>query len=403
MISTERPAAANLIEHTPSAYSYPLLLSSPTDAADQEIVYRDLQGLDYWTLRRRIAQVASGLAGLGVKPGSTVAVMDWDSHRYLECFFAVPMMGAVLHTVNVRMSPEQILHTVNQAEDDVVLVNAEVLPVLEEIRDRIQPVKTFVLLTDRREGPTTSLPIADEYEALLASSSAGYEFCDFDENTRATTSYTTGTTGLPKGVYFSHRQVVPGALATMAALGTAPTGPRLHRADVYMPITPMFHVQARGIPYIATMLGIKQVYPGRYRPDELLALIQREKVTFSHCVPTLPHMLLDSPASQDVDLEGWKVMIGGSALPKGLTRAALERGIDVFCGYGMSEMFPAAALAQLTPEVLVQDAERQVDVRVTAGRPLPLVELRTVDDQMRDLPHDGKSAGEVDVRAPWLT
>jgi fatty-acyl-CoA synthase len=169
-------------------------------------------------------------------------------------------------------------------------------------------------------------------------------------------------------VYFSHRQVVLGALATMAALGTTPNGQRLHRADVSMPITPMYHVQAWGIPYIATMLGIKQVYPGRYRPDELLALIQREKVTFSHCVPTLPHMLVDSPASQDVDLEDWKVLIGGSALPKGLTRAALERGIDVFGGYGMSEMFPAASLAQLTPEMLVQDAERQVDVRVTAGR-----------------------------------
>jgi fatty-acyl-CoA synthase len=406
--ATDKPGAANLIERTPSAYSYPLLIkhllhSAPADAADQEIVYRDLRRLDYRTLRQRIAQLASGLARLGVKPGTTVAVMDWDSHRYLECFFAVPMMGAVLHTVNVRLSPEQILYTMDQAEDAVILVNADFLPLLEEIRDHIHSVKTFVLLTDGGDRPTTSLPIAAEYEALLAASSAGYEFGDFDENTRATTSFTTGTTGLPKGVYFSHRQVVLGALATMAALGTASAGQRLHRADVYMPITPMFHVQAWGIPYIATMLGIKQVYPGRSHPDELLGLIQREKVTFSHCVPTLLHMLLASPASQNVDLEGWKVMIGGTALPKGLTRAALERGIDVFGGYGMSEMFPGASLAQLTPAMLVQDAERQVDVRVTAGQPLPLVELRTVDDQMRDLPHDGKSAGEVVVRAPWLT
>jgi fatty-acyl-CoA synthase len=313
------------------------------------------------------------------------------------------MLGAVLHTVNVRLSPDQILYTMNHAGDDVVLVNAEFLPVLEEIRDRIQSAHTFVLLTDRSDEPTTSLPIAVEYEAMLASSSASHAFRDFDENTRATTSYTTGTTGLPKGVYFSHRQVVLGALATMAALGSAPTGQRLHRADVYMPITPMFHVQAWGIPYIATMLGIKQVYPGRYRPDELLDLIQREKVTFSHCVPTLLHMLLESPESQKADLDGWKVMIGGSALPTGLTRAALERGIDVFGGYGMSEMFPGASLAQLTPAMLVQDTERQVNVRVTAGRHLPLVELRTVDDQLHDLPHDGKSAGEVVVRAPWLT
>lgn len=408
MISTDNPATARLIEDTPAASSYPLLVkhllhSAPADAANQEIVYRDLRRLDYRSLRRRIGQLATGLARLGVKPGKTVAVMDWDSHRYLECFFAVPMMGAVLHTVNVRLSPEQILYTLNQAEDDVVLVNADFLPVLEEIRDRIQSVKSFVLLTDRSEGPSTSLQIAAEYEALVASNSGDYVFADFDENTRATTSFTTGTTGLPKGVYFSHRQVVLGALATMAALGTAPTGQRLHRADVYMPITPMYHVQAWGIPYIATMLGIKQVYPGRYHPDELLGLIQREKVTFSHCVPTLLQMLLDSPASQNVELESWKVMVGGSALPKALTRAALERGIDVFGGYGMSEIFPGAALAQLTPAMLVQDTERQVDVRVTAGRPLPLVLLRTVDEQMRDLPHDGESAGEVVVRAPWLT
>ena len=296
MISSDRPAGANLIERTASAYGFPLLVrhlinSAPADAADQEIVYRDLRRLDYRTLRQRIGQLATGLAHLGVKPGNTVAVMDWDSHRYLECYFAVPMMGAVLHTVNVHLSPEQLAHTINQAEDDVVLVNAEFLPVLEEIRDRIHSAKAFVLLTDGGDRPTTSLPLSAEYEALLGASSAGYEFGDFDENTRATISFTTGTTGSPKGVYFSHRQLVLGALAMMAALGTAPAGQRLHRADVYMPITPMYHVQAWGIPYIATMLGIKQVYPGRYHPDELLGLIQREKVTFSHCVPTLLHML----------------------------------------------------------------------------------------------------------------
>src|SRR5216683_2277496 len=318
MMSTTlgEPTTANVIEHTPSAYQYPLLikhlLHTPlAHAADQEIVYRDLQRFDYRTLVQRIGQLATGLASLGVKPGNTVAMMDWDSHRYLECFFAVPMLGAVLHTINIRLSPEQILYTINHAEDDVILVNAEFLPVLEEIKDRIQPVKKLVLLTDEGDRITTSLPIAAEYEELLASSSDEYAFGDFDENTRATTFYTTGTTGLPKGVYFSHRQLVLHTLATMAALGTS-VGERFHRADVYMPITPMFHVHAWGIPYIATVMGIKQVYPGRYTPDMLLSLIQREKVTFSHCVPTLLHMLLNSPASQTVDFAGWKVIIGGS-------------------------------------------------------------------------------------------
>jgi fatty-acyl-CoA synthase len=407
MVTDTKPTWSNVIERTPSAYDYPLiikhLLHTPiAHAADQEIVYRDLHRFDYRTLRRRIGQLATGLASHGVKPGDTVAVLDWDSHRYLECFFAVPMMGAVLHTVNIRLSAEQLLYTINHAEDDVILVNSEFLPMLEEIKDRIERVKTFILLTDTPDRQATSLPIAAEYEELLASSSADYTFGDFDENTRATTFYTTGTTGLPKGVYFSHRQLVLHTLSTMAALGT-PVGERLHRADVYMPITPMFHVHAWGIPYIATVMGVKQVYPGRYTPDGLLELIQREKVTFSHCVPTLLHMLLNSPASHNVDLAGWKVIIGGSALPRGLAKAALERGIDVFGGYGMSETCPVLTLAQLTPAMLQRDVDAQVDVRVKAGRPIPLVDLRIVDDEMHDVPHDGQAAGEVVVRAPWLT
>src|SRR5438445_4308682 len=247
------PTTANLIEHTPSAYQYPLLikhlLHTPlAHSADQDIVYRDVKRFNYRTLVQRIGRLASGLASLGVKPGNTVAMMDWDSHRYLECFFGVPMMGAVLHTVNIRLSPEQILYTINHAEDDVILVNAEFLPVLEEIKDRIQPVKKLVLLTEGGDPAATSLPIAAEYEELLAASSGDYTFEDFDENTRATTFYTTGTTGLPKGVYFSHRQLVLHTLPTMAALGTAPMSQRMHRADVYMPITPMCPVLASRVP-----------------------------------------------------------------------------------------------------------------------------------------------------------
>ena len=400
--------STSLIERTPSAYSYPLLvkhlLHTPlATAPDQEIVYRDLKRYDYRALRQRVGKLASALALLGVEHGHTVAVMDWDSHRYLECYFAVPMMGAVLQTVNVRLSPEQILYTLNHARPTVLLVHSDFLPLLEEIKDRIEPVKTYVLLTDGADRPTTSIPVAAEYEELLASGSAAYDFGDFNENTRATTFYTTGTTGLPKGVYFTHRQLVLHTLAGLAALGSAAVGQRIHRADVYMPITPMFHVHAWGIPYIATLMGIKQVYPGRYAPDVLLRLIQTEKVTFSHCVPTILHMLLNSPQSQDVDLSGFKMIIGGSALSKGLAQAALARGIDVFAGYGMSETCPILTIAQLTPEILERDADGQTEVRTRAGRPIPLVDLRIVDEAMRDMPRDGKSAGEVVVRAPWLT
>jgi fatty-acyl-CoA synthase len=400
--------SANLIERTPSAYAYPLLVkhllhTALAAAPTQEIVYRDLKRYNYQTLRERIGRLASALARLGVWPDHTVAVMDWDSHRYLECYFAVPMMGAVLQTVNVRLSPEQILYTLNHARPTVVLVHADFLPLLAEIKDRIESVKTYVLLADSPDRPTASFSIEAEYEDLLASSAADYEFGDFDENTRATTFYTTGTTGLPKGVYFSHRQLVLHTLAALAALGSASQGQRFHRGDVYMPITPMFHVHAWGIPYLATVMGVKQVYPGRYAPDVLIRLIKAERVTFSHCVPTILHMLLNCPESRDADLAGFKMVIGGSALPKGLARAALERGIDIFTGYGMSETCPILTLAQLTPEILERGAEEQLDVRTRAGRPIPLVDLRIVDEEMRDVPRDGKAAGEVVVRAPWLT
>jgi fatty-acyl-CoA synthase len=173
--------------------------------------------------------------------------------------------------------------------------------------------------------------------------------------------------------------------------------------DVYMPITPMFHVHAWGIPYVATMLGVKQVYPGRYLPDVLLGLIAREKVTFSHCVPTILQMMLASPASAATDLSGWKVIIGGSALPVPLARAAVERGVDIIAGYGMSETCPILTLAHLTPELLARADDESLAYRCRAGRPIPFVQLRIVDAAMNDVAHDGVGQGEVVVRTPWLT
>lgn len=397
-----------LIEKTPSAYGYPLLikqlLHSPLAfAQDQEIVYRDKVRYTYRAFAERLGRLANGLASLGVEQGQTVAVMDWDSHRYLECYFAVPMMGAILHMVNVRLSPEQLIYTINHAEDDVILINAEFLPVLEQIRDRLETVKTFVVMNDAAEPPKTTVPLAAEYEELLARSPAAYDFPDFDENARATTFYTTGTTGLPKGVYFSHRQLVLHTLGALSALASAPVNGRFHRGDVYMPITPMFHVHAWGLPFIATLMGVKQVYPGRYEPAVLLGLVEKEKVTFSHCVPTILHMMLTSPAGQTADLQGWKLIIGGSALPKALCKAALAKGIDIYTGYGMSETCPILTLAQLTPEMCTWDEGRQVEMRCKTGVPLPLVDLRIVDEIMGDVPHDGKATGEIAVRAPWLT
>lgn len=395
------------ITRTPSANERQLTIGmilegGVRNAPSQEIVYAGKLRMSYRDMEQRVHRLAGVLADAGVKPGDTVAVMDWDSHRYLECFYAIPMMGAVLHTVNVRLSPEQILYTINHAEDDVILVNREFLPLLEEIKDRIEPVKKYILLDDEGGDLDTGLPIHGEYEQLLESADACFEFPELDENTRATTFYTTGTTGLPKGVYFSHRQLVLHTLASRTAISGAGQG-QFDRTDVYMPITPMFHVHAWGIPYAATLTGVKQVYPGRYEPATLLKLLVSEKVTFSHCVPTIIQMLLQAEAAKSVDLNGWKVIIGGSALPPALAKAAMARGIDIYTGYGMSETCPLMTLALLTPEEAALDEEQQVELRTRTGRPVPGVQIRIVDEEMNDVPHDGKSQGEVVARAPWLT
>ncbi|QII29181.1 fatty acid--CoA ligase [Stenotrophomonas maltophilia] len=387
------------------AHAYPLLikqllLTPLAVRPQQEIVYGDKVRFDYRTLQARIGQLAGLLTSLGVKHGDTVAVMDWDSNRYLESYFAVPMIGAVLMTVNIRLAPEQIAYTLNHSGARVILANREFLPVLEAIDEQLPDVRTRVLLDDE-DGPLPA-GFVTEYEAGLREATPIISFPDFDENTRATTFYTTGTTGLPKGVYFSHRQLVLHSLAAMAALGSASTQGRLHRDDVYMPITPMFHVHAWGMPYVATLLGIKQVYPGRYLPGKLLALIAREKVTFSHCVPTILHMLLGHAAAADADLRSWKVIIGGAALPRALAQQALARGIDIFGGYGMSETCPLLTVAQIDAHAL-DDPDEELSLRTKAGIPVPLVDLRIVDEDMNDVAHDGVATGEVVVRTPWLT
>ena len=397
-----------LIERTSSAYTYPLLIKNllaypVVNNPDQEIVYRDQLRFDYRTLRERICRLANALTTLGVKPGDTVAVMDWDSHRYLECFFAVPMIGAVLHTINVRLSPDQILYTIDHAEDDVILVHSDFLPILEAIKGRIDTVHDYVLLTDDQVTPETHVPLCGEYEALLANASTTFDFPDLDEHARATTFYTTGTTGMPKGVYFSHRQLVLHTLGALAAIGTPKTQGRLHQQDVYMPITPMFHVHAWGLPYVATALGVKQVYPGRYAPELLLNLIKVEDVTFSHCVPTILHMLLSHPDVASVDLSRWKVIIGGAAMPQSLCLAALKLGIDIFTGYGMSETCPVVALAHVPEDQLDKPLEEQVEIRCKTGRAIPLVGMHIVDEEMNAVPADGESTGEIVLRAPWLT
>jgi fatty-acyl-CoA synthase len=389
-------------------YQYPLiikkLLNTPLlNSPDREIVYRDRFRYTYISLHERINRLAGGLEKLNIRPGDTVAVFDYDSHRYLECFFAIPMMGAVMQTINWRLSTDQILYTLRHAEAKLIIINADFLPILEKIRDEIETVKTVVIILEDERRPDTRLKLDAEYEDMLHSVSSSYDFFDLDENTKATTFYTTGTTGKPKGVHFSHRQLVLHTLSVALAVGAFHTIGRFRSDDVYMPLTPMFHVHAWGFPYVSTFLGAKQVYPGQYEPGMLLKLIQTERVTFSHCVPTILQMIVTSPAIKAVDLSNWKVVIGGARLSEGLAKAARDLGIDVYAGYGMSETCPVMSLATIKEYMLDWDDDKKLDVIVKTGKPIPLAEFEVVDNEGNPLPHNGASTGEVVMRSPWLT
>ncbi len=383
------------------------LLRSPlANTPDQLIIHGNVLRYSYRQFRSRLGRLANALRNLGVGQGAVVGVLDWDSHRYLECYFAVPMMGAVLHTVNIRLTPEQILYTINHALDDVLLIHVDFWDMWQSIAHRVTRRVKVVCLSDNAiyDKHLSDMP---EYEAILAQSDPSFVFDDFDENTRATVFYTTGTTGAPKAVGYSHRQIVLHSLGFLAALAPVPGQGGLHRGDVYMPITPLFHVHGWGFPYIATLLGLRQIYPGRYEPARLLALIAEHGVTFSHCVPTILNMLLSAPESAATDLSRWKVLIGGAALTPALAQAALARGIDVHAAYGMSETCPLLSVADMmatgTPGDAAGSDNAHLAARIATGRAAPLVEFQIWDENKDTLPHDGQSVGQIVARAPWLT
>lgn len=401
------PHQPKFLPATASCKPSPLLIGGLLEtglraAGDNQIVYRNQVRHDYTTFHRRVHQLAHALSALGVVAGDTVAVLDWDSHRYLECFFAVPMLGAVLHTVNVRLAPEQVQFTMAHAEDTLVLAHRDFLPLLETIAGQLPTVRGYLLCEDDGGAVPTSLPVLGEYEALLAAQPGHYPFPEFDENAVATLFYTTGTTGNPKGVYFTHRQLVLHTLAGANAHASAGAA-LLNRDKVYMPITPMFHVHAWGVPYIATMMGCQQVYPGRYEAGLLASLIVNEQVDYSHCVPTLLAMVLDAAQASGADLSGWHVLIGGSALSAGLARRAQGMNVDVRGAYGMSETCPIVSLTCLPAEFSELEAEQQLHWRCSAGVIAPLVQMKLVDEHQQPVAQNGQQVGQLLIRSPWLT
>ena len=399
--------ATKIITPTPSAYSYQLLISRILEQplkfnSGAEIVYRNVSRYTYKDLYKRVSKLANLLTGrLAVNPGETVGFIDYDSNRFLEAYFAIPMIGAVLHTINFRLSSEEILYTIKHAEDRVIFCHRDFLPLLEKMQDKMENVR-IVVIGDGQEGFVTSINHEGEYEALLGPQKEEYEFPDFDEDSIATMFFTTGTTGLPKAVYFSHRQLVLHTMALTTTLGTMNSVVTISSEDVYMPITPMFHSHAWGIPYVATFLAMKQVYPGKYEAAMLLKLQHEEGVTLSHGVPTILEMICDHPDADKKYIGDWKMICGGSALPKGLAKKALSLGINVITGYGMSETCPIISLSDPDKQIMADlGDDEKVDTRLKAGRPIHLSDVRLRNDAGEFVANDGLSQGELVVRSPW--
>ncbi len=390
------------------AYDFPLLLKYILEhgvawAGQQQIIYRDRMRYSYADMYRRVLKLASALQGLGVGPGSMVGVMEWDSHRYLEMYFGIPGTGAILHTINPRLALEDVAYTMEHAEDEILIFHEDFLPLVEQLRPRLTSIRKYILISDGDEAP--AVPWVDAgYEERLGAACPVAALPDLDERTQATLTYTTGTTGRPKGVFFSHRQIVLQTLCGWTPAAVFGNYGGASKQEVYLPLTPMFHVHAWGLPYWATLLGLKQVYPGKFEPDMVLKLAGAEKVTFSHCVPTILQMVITAAKERNLNFDDWKMFIGGARLTQGLARAARERGIRVTGAYGLSETCPLLTLATLKP--FMQDSwddNRQLEQAIKTGTPMPLVKTRVVTATGQDVPRDGSTTGEIVVRAPWLT
>jgi fatty-acyl-CoA synthase len=365
----------------------------------KEIVTRRETGRHRYTYAefgRRVAQLAHALEELGIAPGDRVGTLAWNNYRHLELYFAVPCSGAVLHTLNPRLFPEHLEFVINDADDRVIFVDASLVPALQRVAPRLKSVKQFVVMADGPSVDGQLTPVAS-YEELIAGRPTVFNWPGLDETDAAAMCYTSGTTGKPKGVVYSHRSSV------LHSFGIAIGGSiGLQEADSILPVVPMFHANAWGLPYAATMLGAKQVFPDRFLdPVSLTELIREEKVTFSSGVPSVWIALLQHLDKTGTNLDGLRMFVGGSALPAGLYDGLTRHGIDTNQGWGMTETSPVAAVATLKSYMPERDRKQ---VRLKAGLPIAGVELRLANVETGEpVPWDGKSVGEIQVRGPWVT
>ena len=382
-----------------------LLVHAERHHGEQQIVSRrvegDLHRYTYKDLARRSRQMANALATLGVKFGDRVATLAWNGYRHMELYYGASGSGAVLHTLNPRLHPDQVVWIADHAEDQVLFFDLTFLPLIEAVASRVKTVRHFVVMSDRAHMPASSkVPGLLCYEELLEAASPDFDWPSFDENTASSLCYTSGTTGNPKGALYSHRSTM---LHTYAA--ALPDSLNASARDVILPVVPMFHVNAWGLPYVGCMVGAKLVYPGPHLDGKsLYELFESEGVTVSAGVPTVWQGLLSHVESNDLKFGTMRrTIIGGSACPPAMMSAFQQTyDVQVLHAWGMTEMSPLGTACTLKPKHLKLGREEQMAVQAKQGRAVFGVDMKIIDPDGKELPWDGKTSGELLVRGPWI-
>ena len=387
----------------------PLSIVSMIERAEKlfpkkEIISRTHSGIFEYTYKdmaERTRKLASVLKRLGVEKGDRVGTFAWNHHRHLEAYFAIPSIGAVLHTINIRLPGEHISYIVNHAEDKVLLIDIDLLPLIERVKDDLKTVKAFIVMADDTELPESTLEPLYSYEQLISEGDAEFQFStDIDENDPAGMCYTSATTGLPKGVVYSHRGIV---LHSMAAGLVDTLG--ISESDRILPVVPMFHANAWGLPFAATWFGSTQVFPGPQMTPQIIAeLLEKYKVTITAGVPTVWLGLMQVLEKGSYNIDSIRAVVcGGSAAPKEMIRKfEVDYGIPFIHAYGMTETTPLATVARLKSYQQDLPEDERLELRAKQGIIVPGLNMKVVDDKGNEVPYDGKTMGELLLQGPWI-
>lgn len=367
----------------------------------KEIITRQAEGTHRYTYAQfceRVDRLASALTKMGVKPGDRIATFAWNTYRHLELYLAVPCIGAVLHTLNIRLAADQLAYIVNHAEDTTIFFDPSLLPAVKQFLPHVKTVKNLVVLCDQpiNDGELHALA----YEKLLEEGDANFRYPKIEENMAAGLCYTSGTTGNPKGVLYSHRSLYLHSIAITMADSLA-----LSERDVVMPIVPMFHANAWGFPFAATMVGATQVFPAHFMmPRDIAQLIERERITLTAGVPTIWLGIMGLMEQEKFDLSSLRnIIIGGSAVPVSMIKYFDEKvGIPVLQAWGMTETSPLGSVSRLKSYMSSLPEDQRIAVRAKQGLPCCGVEIRAINDEGQEVPWDGQTMGELQVRGPWV-